>query len=196
MRDSSRKCSDRFHFLGLPELALELPPLRQIANRRRTQYAFGCLQQAQVDLHGEFAAVLAQPTELQTRSHESSLRFAENAARNCEHFSRSLSGTKISIDCPSISSRRYPNDFSACALTRTIRPSRSTATMGSGADSSRPRNLASASRTASASRFCRASNSLCERCPRKSRTLEQAKETQTAATASFSCCPCGHPQYQ
>src|SRR5712672_2044960 len=61
--------------------------------------------------------------------------------------------------------------------------------MGSGADSSSPRNLASSPRNDSADCFCRDSSSLCARWLSNSRTLEQPNEASTATTASFNCCP-------
>ena len=57
---------------------------------------------------------------------------------------RNLPGTSISIGFCKSSSRRYPNNFSTCALTRTMFPSRFTTTMASGAASNSPRNLCSA----------------------------------------------------
>ncbi len=59
-------------------------------------------------------------------------------------FPRNRSGINISICRFSSSSRWWPNNLSACALTRTIRPSLSTTTIASGAASSSPRNFASA----------------------------------------------------
>src|SRR5229473_3703600 len=112
-----------------------------------------------------------------------------NLVRYSKHFSRSLSGTKMSIGCPNKSSRRYPNIFSASAFTSTIRPSRFTTTTGSGADSSKPRNFASAARKDSADSFCCASSTPCARWPSSRRALEQPKDARTATTASFSCCP-------
>src|SRR6267154_1158182 len=112
-----------------------------------------------------------------------------NMVRYSKHFSRSLSGTKMSIGCPNKSSRRYPNVSSACAFTSTIRPSRFTTTTGSAADSSKPRNLASAARKDSAERFCWESSSLCARWLSSNRTLEQPNDASTATTASFNCWP-------
>ena len=59
-------------------------------------------------------------------------------------LSRSRSGTNISMPWPSSSSRAYPNSFSSCVLTKTILPASFTTTTASGADSSSPRNFASA----------------------------------------------------
>ena len=61
--------------------------------------------------------------------------------------------------------------------------------MGSGADSSRPRNFASAVLKDSAERFCCASNSLCARWLSSNRTLEQPNDANTATAASFNCWP-------
>src|SRR5258708_967573 len=112
-----------------------------------------------------------------------------NMVRYSKHFLRSFPGTKMSIGCPNKSSRRYPNVSSACAFTRTIRPSRFTTTTGSGADSSKPRNFASAALKDSAERFCFESNSLCARGLSNRRDLKHPKDARTAITASFNCWP-------
>src|SRR5207253_7848122 len=67
--------------------------------------------------------------------------------------------------------------------------SRFTTTTGSGADSSKPRNFASAARNDSAERFCCESNSLCARWLSSNRALEQPNDASTATTASFNCWP-------
>src|SRR5947209_5205395 len=112
-----------------------------------------------------------------------------STVRYAKHFSRSLSGTRMSIGFPNISSLRYPNVSSACAFTSTIRPSRFTTTTGSGADSSKPRNFASAARKDSAERFCWESSSLCACWLSSNRTLEQPNDASTATAASFNCWP-------
>jgi len=61
--------------------------------------------------------------------------------------------------------------------------------MESGADSSRPRNFASAARRASVASSCRCQSAACARWPSKRRKLEHANDASTATTASVSCRP-------
>jgi len=97
---------------------------------------------------------------------------------------RNLSGTSISIGCPSNSSRGCPKEISVCAFTSTIRPSRLTTTIASGADSNSPRNFASAARSDSAERFCRDNNSIWVRWLSNRRTLEHPNDASTATIAA------------
>src|SRR6202043_1625001 len=127
----------------LHQMLLGFLAFGDVSNGCRHQDSVSAFERAEHDLDGKLAAIFPPSSELNPvpiccASASAALRVPSAISRSAKP-----SGIMFFTLCPTSSSRRYPNCFSAWTFSKTISSRWSTTTIASGAASSNPRYLAS-----------------------------------------------------